>query len=272
MTQIPTLRPGAQPQFYRGNEIGCLVTHGFMASPGEVGWAGQYLAEQGYTVYVPRLTGHGIDPAHMSRMTWQDWYAQVLDGYHILLQQCETIIVIGHSMGGLLSLLLAAEHPVDALVVSASPYNLSENRLGMRLANYINYVMPYTDHPGDPELEAQILAEQEKRGVEQIGRVHYKKWSSKAVHQFYLLEKAVQANISRVTVPLFLLYAEQDETGSPEQAKQIAAGVRSKEVETYLLKDGGHIIFQDSGREEAFQALADFVARFTKMEETHNVR
>lgn len=271
MTRIPNLRPGAEPQFYRGNNIGCLVTHGFMASPGEVGWAGQFLAEQGYTVYVPRLTGHGIDPTHMSRMTWQDWYAQVLDGYHILRQQCETVIAIGHSMGGLLSLLLAADHPLDALVVSASPYNLSENRLSLQFANYINLVMPYTEHLSEADLNAEILAEQEKRGEEQIGRVHYSKWSSKAVHQFYLLEKALQANISRVTAPLFLLYAEQDTTGSPQQAKQIAANVRSKEIETYLLKEGGHIIFQDSGREEAFIALANFVARITTLEKTHDV-
>ena len=114
---------GAEPQFYRGNQIGCLVLHGFMASPNEVGWMGQHLAEEGYTVYVPRLTGHGINPEHMTRMRWQDWYGQVLDSYHILRQQCEQVYIIGHSMGALLALLLAADDrlTVDGVIVAAAP-------------------------------------------------------------------------------------------------------------------------------------------------------
>lgn len=261
MVEIPSLMRGAEPQFYRGNEVGCLVTHGFMASPAEVAWAGQYLAKQGYTVYIPRLTGHGIDPEHMKRMRWQDWYAQVLDGYHILRQQCEIVIAIGHSMGGLLSLLLAASQNVDALVVSASPIALGEQRLTVQFAKWIDLVVPFTEHPSEPELNAQIVAEQEKRGEPITSRVHYQKWSSRAVHEFFLLEQAVQANLASVTAPILLLYAEQDTTGSPDQAQLIADGVRSSHIEHYLLKDGGHIIFQDAGRDEAFTVVGDFVAR-----------
>ena len=267
MTKIPKLIQGAKPQFYPGNHIGCLVTHGFMASPNEVEWAGHHLAKQGYTVYIPRLTGHGINPAHMKRMRWQDWYAQVLDGYHILLQQCDTIIAVGHSMGGLLSLLLAADNPVDALAVCASPLTLSESRLATRYARYLSGILPYTHHSSEPELNAGILAEQKKRGEKIIGRVHYQKWSTRAVHEFYMLEKAVQANLASVTAPLLLLYAEQDTTGSPEQAELIARAVRSKQLETHYLKEGAHIIFQDKGRDEAFAVLADFVSRITQVED-----
>lgn len=267
MTKIPKLITGAEPQFYRGNNVGCLVTHGFMASPNEIEWAGKHLAKQGYTVYVPRLTGHGIDPTHMRRMRWQDWYAQVLDGYHILRQQCDTIIAVGHSMGGLLSLLLAVDNPVDALAVCASPVTLSESRLSVKYSRFLNLIMPYTNHPGDPVLNTAIIAEQKKRGEAIIGRVNYQKWSTRAVHEFYLLEKVVQANIASVTVPLLLLYAEQDTTGTPEQAEQIASAVRSKHIETHYLKEGAHIIFQDKGRDEAFTVLADFVGRMINIEE-----
>lgn len=267
MTKIPKLIKGAEPQFYRGNNIGCLVTHGFMASPNEIEWAGKHLAEQGYTVYVPRLTGHGIDPTHMRRMRWQDWYAQVLDGYHILRQQCDTIIAVGHSMGGLLSLLLSIECQVDALAVCASPFNLGESRLSVKYSRFLNLIMPYTYHASAPDLNAEILAEQKKRGEAIIGRVHYQQWATRAVHEFYLLEKAVQANIASVTAPLCLLYAEEDETGTPEQAELIASAVRSKHIETHYLKDGAHIIFQDKGRDEAFAVLSDFVGRMTNIEE-----
>ena len=54
---------------------------------------------------------------------------------------------------------------------------------------------------------------------------------------------------------------------SPEQAELIARAVRSKHIETHLLKKGAHIIFQDKGRDEAFAVLADFVARITQQVE-----
>lgn len=263
MTKLPNLMRGAEPQFYKGNHIGCLVVHGFMASPAEVAWGGQYLAEQGYTVYVPRLTGHGINPEYMQRMTWQDWYAQVLDAYYILRQQCEIVVAVGHSMGGLLSLLLASEHELDALVVCASPINLGENNLGLRHANLVHYVMPFTEHPSEADLNAEIIAEQKKRGEDITSRVHYHKWASKAVHQYYLLEKVAKAIIPQVTTPVLLLYAEQDETGSVEQGEHISNIIRSSIIEKHILKEGGHIVFQDKGRKEAFQVLADFIARMT---------
>lgn len=268
MSKIPKLMRGAEPKFYRGNEIGCLVTHGFMASPSEVGWLGQHLAQQGYTVYVPRLAGHGIDPKHMRRMRWQDWYAQTLDGYHILRQQCEKVIVIGHSTGALLSILLAVNEVVDALVVAAASVSLGLKDPKLRLTRLLDLLRPYTYHLTEPELAAQIEVEQKRRGDSIINsRVHYDKWATRAIYEYYAVERVARQHLSQVTAPLLLLYAQQDETGTIADAETIAAHVRSSKIEKHILKDGAHIIFQDSGRDEAFQVVADFVARIISDEE-----
>jgi carboxylesterase len=261
MTKIPKLIRGAEPQFYHGGSVGCLISHGFMASPAEVGWLGQYLAERGHTVYVPRLTGHGIDPLHMRRMRWQDWYGQVLDVYHILRQQCEQVILMGHSMGALLSIILAANEPVDGLVVTAAPISLREKSLSLRLARYLKVFLPYTMHPSEKELNAEIEAEQVKRGEAVLSRVHYAKWSTRAVHEFGLAEKIAREHLPKISTPLLLLYAEGDETGTVSDMELIASTVRSKVLEKHVLKDGAHIIFQDAGREEAFRVVSDFVSR-----------
>lgn len=259
MTDIPNLLNGAEPQFYRGNHIGCLVTHGFMATPSEVGWAGQHLAQQGYTVYVPRLTGHGIDPTHMRRIRWQDWYAQVLDGYHILRQQCDQVFVIGHSMGGLLSVLLGASQPVDGIAVVASPIRLTQLSLVVRFARWIDLLVPFTEHPSEPELNAQIVAEQEQRGEAINSRVHYARWSSRAVHEFSQLEMVARRHLHQVTAPLLLMYAENDTLAKPYNAQLIAMATNSTHIQHHILRTGGHIVFQDMARNEAFTVLADFL-------------
>ena len=108
-----------------------------------------------------RLTGHGINHQHMRRMRWEDWYAQVLDGYYILKQQCEQVYAIGHSMGGMLSLLLAANEPVDGVVPVATPIQFKGRVLPY--TRQLSGVMPFTHQPSEPELNALIEAEQKRR-------------------------------------------------------------------------------------------------------------
>ncbi|MGB1288267.1 MAG: alpha/beta hydrolase, partial [Aggregatilineales bacterium] len=178
---LPEIMPGAGAQFHPGNTIGCLLIHGYMASPGEVGWMGAYLAEQGYTVSVPRLPGHGIDPTHMPRMRWQDWYAHILDMYDVLAAQCERVYVIGHSMGGMLATLLASQRQVAGLVIADTPFILNDAR--MQYAKPISVIKPYMDFPTGDDLQHTILTEQKKRGEALTGRVNYSKWATRAVHE-----------------------------------------------------------------------------------------
>jgi carboxylesterase len=258
--RLPQYLPGAMPQFYRGNAVGCLLLHGFMAAPPEVAWLGQYLAEHHhYTVYVPRLTGHGIDPAMMARLRWQDWYAHALDGYHLLRQQCERVYVIGHSMGALLAILLAsAEKPCGA-VLAAVPIT-PPNTL-MQYAHLLNLVLPYTQHPSEPELNAAIEAEQQQRGDAIVSRVHYPRWSSRAIYELYLLMHIARETLSTLSIPLMLLGAKQDQTVKHADHHLIWDMVQSQHIEEHWLAKGAHLIFQDVGRDEAFHIVASFIER-----------
>ncbi len=254
---LPQIMPGALPYFHRGGAVGCLILHGFMASRGEVGWLGEYLAEQGYTVYVPRLPGHSINPHDMKRMRWQDWYAQALDSYHILQQQCDKIFLIGHSMGGLLASLLATAVPADGLVIAGSPIRIPNNQ--MRFARLASLFRAFTYHPTGEPLQGTVKAEQERRGESVIGRVNYIPWSSRAVHELYLLIKIAYDFLPQIKMPTGLVYAIQDETILWGDHEIVAERLGTSEVETYIIEQGGHIIFQDTGREEAFHAVGDFI-------------
>lgn len=256
---LPRILPGATPQFYQGNTIGCLVVHGFMASPAEVGWLGQHLADEGYTVYVPRLPGHGIDPKDMPRMRWRDWYGHVLDSYHLLEQQCEQIVVIGHSMGGLLSILLASEYAVDALVIAAAPMTVSAPI--MPYTRYLSWVMPFRDFLSEHHLTEAIITEQTTRNEPAIGRANYQRWSIRAIHELYQLIQMAPPRLPKITAPTLLLYAEGDETVPISDSEIAKQHLNAQNTTIHTLTRGAHIIFQDVGRDEAFGAVADFITR-----------
>ena len=79
---------GGEPFFFPAGDIGCLLTHGFTATPQEMRGLGEHLASQSYTVLGVRLSGHGTSVKDMSRTRWHDWVASVEDGYHMLNDMC----------------------------------------------------------------------------------------------------------------------------------------------------------------------------------------
>ncbi|MEA3336424.1 MAG: hypothetical protein U9R25_10975 [Chloroflexota bacterium] len=91
------LMPGAEPFFYPGNDVGCLLIHGFTASAQEVHGLGRYLASQGLTVRGLLLPGHGTHPDDMLNADWRMWYAAVRIGYEDLRRRCDQVFAMGLS-------------------------------------------------------------------------------------------------------------------------------------------------------------------------------
>jgi carboxylesterase len=253
----PYLR-GAEPFFFTGGETGCLCLHGFTASPAEVRWLGEHLRGCGFTVYGQRLAGHGTDPRHLARSTWRDWYASALDGYHLLRGACQRIVLVGHSMGGLLALLLATEVEAAGVAALATPLRFSSRV--MANARWLRYPLPYSMQPDRSSLPQVVRQEQVRRGEEVVGRVRYDRWSSAAVAQLYALSRYTESQLSQVTAPLLLVYSQADRTAVLAQSDYIASAVSSKLIERHILEKSGHILTQDVEREQVFTWVAGFVA------------
>src|SRR5690349_25061269 len=124
---MPQIIPSTEPFFFPGNEIGCLLTHGFTGTPKEMRWMGEYLHKQGFTVLGVRLAGHATRPEDMIRTRYNDWLASIEDGFRLLSGTAKRIYLMGLSMGGVLSLTLASYLPVRGIVAMATPYKLPDD-------------------------------------------------------------------------------------------------------------------------------------------------
>nr|HMQ74358.1 alpha/beta fold hydrolase [Rubrivivax sp.] len=109
MSDEPILA-GAEPFFFKGNDIGVLVCHGFTGTTQSMRYLGEQLHGAGYTVIGPRLKGHGVSPAAMARSTAADWVESVEQALDELRKHCSQIYMTGLSMGGTLTLHTAAKH------------------------------------------------------------------------------------------------------------------------------------------------------------------
>jgi carboxylesterase len=91
--------------------VAVLLIHGLTGTPTELRRVAQGLAKRGYTVYVPTLAGHCGDNADLQATGWKDWYESARKAFVGIRQRHEQVFVGGLSMGAVLSMHIAAEHP-----------------------------------------------------------------------------------------------------------------------------------------------------------------
>src|SRR5690242_10652985 len=77
----------------------------------------QAFADAGFATELPRLPGHGTNVEDMATTSWADWSAAALDAYDELAARCPKVVVAGLSMGGTLTLWVAAHRPGVAGIV-----------------------------------------------------------------------------------------------------------------------------------------------------------
>ena len=83
-------------------------------------------AAAGFSVELPRLPGHGTTVEDMMTTGWADWTAEAEAAYQRLAARTETVVVAGLSMGGSLTLWIAAQHPEVAGIVCVNPATQSQ--------------------------------------------------------------------------------------------------------------------------------------------------
>lgn len=114
----------AKPVSFLGEnkQHGVLLLHGFSASPQEFRFLIPLLKEKNISFYAPLLTGFGIqDLSTLKILRSVEWLNDAIDAFDLLNKHVKEVSVVGHSMGGLLAVLLAQRRRVKKLLLSA-PY------------------------------------------------------------------------------------------------------------------------------------------------------
>lgn len=231
----------------RSGETGVLLIHGFTGSPAELLLLGEFLNRAGFTVLGVRLAGHGKNELELTRTTCADWFDSVLDGYSLLKSSCEKIFVVGHSMGVLLSLKLAAVQPIDKLVTLSPPFLIDEGF-------HLEKLPPRSDCEG-----LFIIKPRRKlKNVPPAVNKTYRQFPLVCVHEFLTLRNEVQKLLPQIKTPLLIMHAEDDHTAKVESAALLANSVASTQIELITVPNGGHLIPLTDGRDFIFGNVLRF--------------
>ena len=239
---------GGNPFFMGGGSSGVLLVHGFTGLPAELFLLGEFLNRQNFTVLCPRLAGHGTDENDLMRTTKDDWFNSVLDGFHILRGVCEKIFVVGHSMGGLLTLKLAVEENLSKIVTLAAPIFIDD---GLGLEN-----LPPKEFCGN----ACIVQPRKKlNDVPQAANEVYKKTPLISVHELVGLIDDAKNFLPKVTAPILIMHGEDDHTAQPRSARFIMDNIGSPDKKIITVPNSGHLLPLDENRDFVFDGVLNFL-------------
>ncbi len=260
---MPRYLPGAEPFFYEGNDVGCLLVHGFTGTPYEMQGLGKYLSKHfPYTVSGPALAGHATHVSEMIKTDWRDWYNSVDEAYLKLKLRCTRIFCIGLSLGGLLTLHLAAHRGLTGLVAVSTPAYINHPHLRyLRLFPFLPRFMPLiARNPGEDDTQDPTV------NVNRPGYQHTP--TGQAGSLVHELLPHVRGHLPEIKTPALLLQGRQDRTVPGDSMPIIFAELGSTDKQMMWLEPSGHLALEDYAKEQAFQCIANFISTHLNTEST----
>jgi carboxylesterase len=245
------IMPGAEPMSHKGSSgTGVLVLHGFTGSPSSMRGLAESMVDLGYDVEMPRLPGHGTTLEEMMETGWADWTGEVAAAHKRLADRVDSVVVMGLSMGGSLTLWAALNLPDVAGIVCVNPVTT----------------------PQPPEV-VEMIREMIADGTLVAPGIGSDIADPDVVETAYdgtPLEPALSLidegltpmtdKYGELKMPLLLITSRQDHVVEPVNSEHLAA-TYGGEVDHVWLERSYHVATQDFDRDEIMKRAGEFTAR-----------
>ena len=225
----PPVAGDLEPFDLGSGDLGVLLVHGFCSTPPEMRDLGEHLAAAGFRVHGSLLPGHGSTPEELEATGWQDWLAGAQADLDMLRRECRLVFCAGQSMGGTITLLLAARNPdiagiaTCAALVDLGRFTEFQIRLGRRLIRW-RY----------PDRSSVDLWNRE--AVERLRT--YNKRSMKSHVDLLNLYRLARVGLPEIKAPALVLHGMRDATVPSRNAEIIRAGIGDGAMVRYFDRSG----------------------------------
>ncbi|WP_353853761.1 alpha/beta fold hydrolase [Bacillus sp. Bos-x628] len=227
--------------------IGCLCIHGFTGAPYEVEPLALYLKQTtDWNVQSVTLPGHG-DELQLKGILYQEWIATAELELLSLYRTCDTIFLIGFSMGGMIASYLAAKYPIARLVLLSAA------------AKYVNPKQMFQD-------TRQMVKESLSGLIDTnplYDRYRHKLSSTplSAAVEFMKLVKQTKSSLEKLHLPVLIVQGESDGIVPASSAEFIYHKIPSSQKEMFFLPDCKHHVCHEPCAQQLFEKVEQFLKK-----------
>ena len=248
-----------------GDIKACIVAiHDWGTHSNRMKYPAEYLTEKGYAIYTFDLRGHwrnaGDFPGHIDDM---DHIQKDIVLFMDIVKKSAgdtKIFVMGHSFGGLISLIYAINHPALPGVIVSSPEIglLKKTSVGKKLSKKfsgslskfaptktIEWIVDQNQLTGDLKILREHIADKQKTEVISI----------KSAAEMTNSMKWALKNASKLLCPVLVMQAGNDKLVDKGKTKEFFSKIKSED-KTYKEYDGFlHELWNERGRAQVYQDM-----------------
>ena len=253
----------------KNGENAVLLLYGLSGTPLEVMYLARHLYKEGYSVEIPYIEGYIYSTDRMSRRKQEDWLISISNYFQNMKQQYKSVAVGGLSAGAILSLKLAQLFPseVNSLILLSSSFFKD----GWTMPWYsflfpiiahspLKYFLNYKEKApyGIKNPETQQLIQDDMKEM-QYSITGGSKISFYRINEVNRLVNNVKSELAKVTCPILLIHAIEDETASIRNAIYINNHVKSESKKMVILTNSYHIITADNEKDTVVNETIHFL-------------
>lgn len=226
------------------DKIGVLLIHGFGGNTDEVKPFKSYLEKRGYFVLCPELKGHTGIRRDLCQSSYYDWLMSAESALIDLRKNCNLIVLIGFSMGGLIGLNLSTRHQLYAIAALNTPIY------------YWDFPRIATNIYQDIRLnKTTYLSNYIKSSL---------KYPLSSMISFRSLLAKTKGILKQVECPVFIAQGLQDDTVQHRSADYIYKSVSSKIKKLKYYKNADHLICHSQDKDMLFEDILGFIKNLSK--------
>ncbi|WP_042353957.1 alpha/beta hydrolase [Bacillus rubiinfantis] len=235
-----------KPFTFKGGKRAVLLLHGFTGNSADVRMLGRFLEKRGYTCHAPHYKGHGVPPEELVRTGPEDWWQDVLEGYHFLKSTGhEEIAVAGLSLGGVFSLKLGYTVAIKGIIPMCAPMYIKSEEVMVQ--GVLEYAREYKKREGKSEAQIEL----EMNG--------FKQTPMKTLRALQALIADVRESVDTIVAPTFVVQARHDKMINTDSANIIYDNIMAPIKQIKWYEESGHVITLDKEREQLHQDVYDFL-------------
>lgn len=229
------------------NKTAVLFIHGILGTPRHFDFLIEILPE-GFTAKSLLLPGHGGSTRDFGKSSMAQWMEQCESALSELSKTHKRVLLVGHSMGSLLSVRLALKHPgkVSGIFALAIPLRI---RFGIRaLASSLHtaFAPPETDSPFQRACREACSVKLSKNPFA------YLPWIPRFL-ELFALSREIRKTMPEIKIPCTAIQSVKDELVSPASVKYTAG------AKTTVLPSSTHYYYSEEDRELIEKEFRKFV-------------
>lgn len=230
-----------------------VLVHGFAGSPFDYQEMAMHLNRLGFRVVIPRIPGQGRDTfayirGKMKPYDYIAWLEDILDQEE--RKKGAKPYLVGFSMGGTLSVIMAARGKVERLCLIAPFYRLPK-RFSGTVISLLGWLVPVIPKSGKGKINDPKGYARYSPGSMLIAIPAFRRLRE-------LASLAAEAS-SRIKVPTRVFFSIKDAVASYDLAKHLLG--RKPNITFKEYSQSNHIMFFDYDKDALIQDVSDFFER-----------